>query len=201
MLAWLLGSQTKGQTTRQQLLQMLQLMIVVSSAYMTWKAAGLVLNTESPIVVVLSGSMEPLFYRGDILFLYRSPYHATTPPSGDKRAPDAVLEVGEITVYKLAGKDIPIVHRVVASHHTPTAQKKRHREVEYVLTKGDNNGADDRGLYNTNQDWLHERDIMGKVVGYIPYVGMLTIWMNDYPLLKYALLAALAIYTLTHREQ
>ena len=27
-------------------------------------------GTESPIVVVLSGSMEPAFYRGDVLFLY-----------------------------------------------------------------------------------------------------------------------------------
>ena len=27
-------------------------------------------NSQSPVVVVLSGSMEPGFYRGDILFLY-----------------------------------------------------------------------------------------------------------------------------------
>ena len=27
-------------------------------------------DLESPIVVVLSGSMEPAFYRGDLLFLY-----------------------------------------------------------------------------------------------------------------------------------
>ncbi|KAF9448109.1 hypothetical protein P691DRAFT_792911 [Macrolepiota fuliginosa MF-IS2] len=34
-----------------------------------WKGPGLVTNLESPIVVVLSGSMEPAFYRGDLLFL------------------------------------------------------------------------------------------------------------------------------------
>jgi signal peptidase len=28
-----------------------------------------VTGSESPIVVVLSGSMEPAFYRGDLLFL------------------------------------------------------------------------------------------------------------------------------------
>lgn len=208
MLSWLLGK-SQGETQRQQLLQLLQLLMVVSSAYMGWKASALLFNTESPIVVVLSGSMEPLFYRGDILFLRLPHSHATTVPDnpGVSAAP---LQVGDITVYKLAGKDIPIVHRVVHAHYTPTSatstksttsSKKQYREIEYVLTKGDNNPQDDRGLYNTNQDWLHERDVMGKVVGYVPYVGMLTIWMNDYPFLKYALLATLAIYSLTTREQ
>jgi signal peptidase I len=59
--------------------------MIVSSALMVWKGlfvlsgtgsfyfriSQLVLDcSESPIVVVLSGSMEPAFYRGDLLFLY-----------------------------------------------------------------------------------------------------------------------------------
>ena len=44
-------------------------------------------GSESPIVVVLSGSMEPAFYRGDLLFLHL--------PAG------APVRVGEITVFKL----------------------------------------------------------------------------------------------------
>jgi hypothetical protein len=48
-----------------------------------------------------SGSMEPLVYRGDIMFLWR---------------PNRPYRVGDITVYKLDGKDIPIVHRVIAEH-------------------------------------------------------------------------------------
>lgn len=43
-----------------------------------------------------SGSMEPGFWRGDILFL-----HLGSEP----------FRVGDIVVYKLPGKDIPIVHR------------------------------------------------------------------------------------------
>jgi signal peptidase len=42
--------------------------------------------------------MEPAFQRGDLLFLWN-------------RAPRA--EVGEVVVYNVRGKDIPIVHRVV----------------------------------------------------------------------------------------
>lgn len=49
-----------------------------------------------------SGSMEPAFYRGDLLFL-------TNPPA--KR-----YATGDITVYKIPGADIPIVHRVLETH-------------------------------------------------------------------------------------
>jgi signal peptidase len=36
---------------------------------MIWKSLMLITQSESPIVVVLSGSMEPAYQRGDILFL------------------------------------------------------------------------------------------------------------------------------------
>lgn len=49
-----------------------------------------------------SGSMEPAFYRGDLLFL-------TNP--ADQR-----YQTGDITVYKIPGADIPIVHRVLETH-------------------------------------------------------------------------------------
>ena len=51
---------------------------------------------------LLSGSMEPAFYRGDLLFL--------TNPSQQR------YDIGEITVYKIPGADIPIVHRVMETH-------------------------------------------------------------------------------------
>jgi signal peptidase len=66
------------------------------SAVMIWNVLKLSLWTESPVVVVLSGSMEPSMYRGDILFL-----HKVTP-----------IENGDIIVYSLEGENIPIVHRV-----------------------------------------------------------------------------------------
>lgn len=49
-----------------------------------------------------SGSMEPAFYRGDLLFL-------TNPPN-------TRYQNGDITVYKIPGQDIPIVHRVLETH-------------------------------------------------------------------------------------
>ena len=35
---------------------------------------------------------------------------------------------------------------------------------------------------------------------FLPYVGMVTIIMNDYPMLKYGLIAVLAILVITSKE-
>lgn len=65
-----------------------------------WKTLSVVADSPSPIVVVLSGSMEPAFQRGDLLFLWNRNLKNET-------------EVGEVVVYNVRDKDIPIVHRVV----------------------------------------------------------------------------------------
>jgi hypothetical protein len=46
--------------------------------------------------------MEPAFYRGDLLFLTN---YSTEP-----------LRVGEVCVFKIRERDIPIVHRIHAIH-------------------------------------------------------------------------------------
>lgn len=95
---------------------------------MLWKGLGLLTNSESPIVVVLryvllsllgggslsldfrSGSMEPAFYRGDLLFL--------TNPLKER------YQTGDIPVYKIPGVEIPIVHRILKAHDvSPKASK------------------------------------------------------------------------------
>jgi signal peptidase len=35
---------------------------------------------------------------------------------------------------------------------------------------------------------------------FLPYVGMVTIIMNDYPMLKYGLIAVLAVLVITSKE-
>jgi signal peptidase len=131
---------------------------------MIWKTLILITGSESPVVVVLSGSMEPGFYRGDILFL---------------RQPAEPLAPGDIVVFNTDGREIPIVHRVIKVHqHSASAS-----DVD-ILTKGDNNWGDDRSLYPRGQLWLGRSNIMGKVVGYLPSCGQATIILNDVPLLK-----------------
>jgi signal peptidase len=171
----------KRMNKRQQLSQLVNLGLIVSSALMIWKGLILFTGSESPVVVVLSGSMEPGFYRGDILFLNMG--YSNNP-----------IRVGEIVVFNIDGRDIPIVHRVIKIH-----ERKPGGHID-ILTKGDNNYGDDRTLYAQGQSWLNAKHIMGRVVGYLPYVGQVTIIMNDYPMVKYVLIGVLALFVLTSKE-
>lgn len=161
--------------------------------------------------------MEPAFQRGDLLFLWN-------------RAPRA--ELGEVVVYNVRGKDIPIVHRVVRTFPEVEGKAKKVKEVkEYVylsalvafvylivanvyplsastvpnnmlLTKGDNNVADDTELYARGQDYLNrEEDIVGSVRGYIPMVGYVTIMLSEHPWLKTVLLGIMGLTVMLQREQ
>src|SRR5947209_20212288 len=86
---------------RQLAAQVLNFGLILSTAFMLWKTLSVVTNSPSPIVVVLSGSMEPAFQRGDLLFLWNRGINT---------------QVGEIVIYNVEGKNIPIVHRVVRRH-------------------------------------------------------------------------------------
>ncbi|KAF1892650.1 hypothetical protein Lal_00031921 [Lupinus albus] len=57
---------------RQSFSQLITLGLIVSSALMMWRGLMYFTGSESPIIVVISGSMEPGFKRGDILFLHKS---------------------------------------------------------------------------------------------------------------------------------
>ncbi|GKB47497.1 hypothetical protein Tco_0898250, partial [Tanacetum coccineum] len=55
-----------------------------------------------------------------------------------------------------------------------------------ILTQGDNNrAAVDSPLYASGT-LLNEKDVMGRVYWYIPYLGWFTILTNQYPLPKTA---------------
>ena len=136
-------------------------------------------SSESPVVVVLSGSMEPAFQRGDILFLDNSASRGA--------------RVGEVVVFKIKEREIPIVHRILKVHEDADGN------VE-LMTKGDNNRVDDRGLYAAGQMWLQREDILGRAVGTLRYVGMVTIMLNDYPMLKYVLVGLMGLFVLTNKE-
>jgi signal peptidase I len=109
--------------------------------------------------------MAPAFSRGDILFLNNWP---------------APIATGEVVVFNIDGRDIPIVHRVIKVHdRAPAAAAAADLEsgggkrlalpargpAQDILTKGDNNWGDDRALYARGQKWLSRDNIMGRVVG------------------------------------
>ncbi|KAK7818152.1 uncharacterized protein LOC112008971 [Quercus suber] len=164
---------------RPTLSQAVNLGLILTSALIIWKGLICITGSESPVVVVLSESMEPGFQRGDILFL-----HMSKDP----------LRAGEIIVFNVDGHDIPIVHRVIKVH-----ERQDTGEV-YILTKGDNNDDDDRVLYAQGQRWLQRHHVMGRAVGFLPYVGWMTIIMTEKPIIKYIIIGALGLLVITSKD-
>ena len=124
-----------------------------------WSLLQAVTGVESPLVVVLSGSMEPAYFRGDVLLLA-------------KRAEPVV---GDIVVFRLPEQDIPVVHRVMQAKHDMQSNQKTY------LTKGDNNKVSDESIYKAGglkRPHLVDNDIVGNVVASIPLVGYATIYMQ-----------------------
>ena len=164
---------------RKTLAQFLSLCMVFTSAYMVYRTLGVVANTDTPAVVVLSGSMEPAFQRGDILFLWNA---------------NPRVDVGDVVVYDTKRRSIPIVHRVVHEHRGPNKQ--------LVLTKGDNNPLNDLDLYEHKQMYLdRDRDINGGMVwGYIPKLGYATIKMAEDQRIKMLFLGGALVLHLLQNE-
>ncbi|OAA35546.1 microsomal signal peptidase 18 kDa subunit [Metarhizium rileyi] len=167
------------QNPRQAAAQLMNFALILSTAFMMWKGLSVASDSPSPIVVVLSGSMEPAFQRGDLLLLWnRNVWQETA--------------VGEVVVYNVKGKDIPIVHRVVRKFGSGDKAK--------LLTKGDNNNADDTDLYARGQDYLERKDIIGSVIGYFPFVGYVTILLSEHPWLKTVMLGIMGLLVVIQRE-
>jgi signal peptidase len=103
------------------------------------------------------------------------------------------VEVGEIVVFRIDNKDIPIVHRVLEHRFLEDGS-------EVFLTKGDNNVGDDRILYPQGQVWLKREQMVGRAVGFMPFCGHATILLNEYPAAKFGLIAIMLLYVLTSRE-
>lgn len=70
-----------------------------------------------------------------------------------------------------------------------------------ILTKGDNNVADDNELYAKGQNYLdREKDLIGSVRGYVPAVGYVTILLSEHPWLKTVMLGIMGLMVVLQRE-
>lgn len=171
-------------------------------------AMGLILATPSPMVIVVSGSMEPTYYRGDVIVLQgvapgsllahevnlQRPTlknvplvdFARTDYVNDKIIFENEQEVpfnrsSDIVVYFSELKQQPIIHRAVA--------KIRTQDGWYVITKGDNNKIVDQecgiiapGYSIKNCISLYAipvEKIEGKAILRIPMIGCAKLWIFD----------------------
>jgi signal peptidase len=143
------------------------------------KGLGLILDTELPIVAVMTGSMVhdatthyrhyqflgenfgyteeeinswPIkngFRPGDVLII--------------KGIPEEELEVGDVIVFTYEGQPVPIIHRIVTID-----------ENGYPYTKGDHNPTldPDCNLYEGETRCWERTSIKGKAVLWIPFLGI-----------------------------
>ena len=166
----------------------LMIILVVAIVFGFWFGSQIVLNTPYPALAVASGSMctlpgsycdgwthpfEPTLHVGDLIIIQG------VKPEEIKAAP---IPEGDIIVFHQPYADGElIVHRAVADQ---TIDGKI-----FFQTKGDGNASPDSTL-------VSEDNLVGKVVLRIPWVGHVSLLMNNsFGILIIALLLVILIIT------
>lgn len=146
------------------LVSLATIFIIIVGVFVVYFLLQLFLNTQYPVVIVISDSMEPSIHRGDLLFIRGiDPVDIKEGTIEDKE--------GDIVVYDARGlwddaPEDPVVHRVVSKWYNDTTQKW------YFYTKGDAN-------FHIDMAVIPEDRIHGVVFGGIPYIGLIKIVLID----------------------
>jgi len=158
-------------------------MIVIAffGSFLVYFILQISLNTESPIVVVISPSMEPNIHEGDLLFVMG--IDAEKIKNGTAEDQDGDVIVFDARGLWFTAPQEPIVHRVIGKYLI--------EDVWYFRTKGDANSLPDGVL-------IPESRVIGVVIGRIPYIGWVKIFLTDSGLLipLLVIISALLIYSI-----
>lgn len=131
------------------------LAIILVSIVAFWFGLRTYFRTNFPMLAVASGSMVPTLNVGDLIVV-----------QGGLSVSDVVAEyeTGDVIVFHKPGNpDELIVHRAVEKHGSEGNL--------YLQTKGDHNAGKD--------PWnIYESDLVGKVVGVIPYFGHVPLFVH-----------------------
>lgn len=139
------------------------LVFAFAFAWMIYTGLGLLLGTASPMVIVVSGSMEPNLYRGDVVVLTGATVNTLNAPvidfstqnlskvSLDQIATLQPLDDKSVKVNFFTGQELTVPHQSTDDVIVYFSEFKRieiiHRAVAkikgadgtFILTKGDNN--------------------------------------------------------------
>ena len=123
----------------------------------------IVLLAAQHLNVVVSGSMEPAFYRGDIVMVEKADFLGI-----NEFNPDDV-QVGDVVVYDATWFDQPVIHRIIDI-------KEINGTTMYVI-KGDNNQYPDPYYVESSQ--IKEKVVtFGDNLVVIPKIGYLSLWLR-----------------------
>ncbi|KAL9363622.1 hypothetical protein Peur_046407 [Populus x canadensis] len=170
---------TKSMKIRDTLTQFITLGMIASTVLIIWK-----------VLMCLTGSESPVVVQGDILFLHIS------------KAP---VRIGEIVVYNVEGRPVPIVHRVIKVPISARFHLFRYLSMLVIVYYA--NPFDDRSLYANGQHWLKPQQIIGRATElyllscrFVPYVGWATIIMTEKPIIKYMFIGVLGLLVITSKD-
>ena len=130
-------------------------------------ASALILGSRHPFMVMETNSMYPVLRVNDIAVV-------ASPPK------EHIYQVGDIIVYRHPWRPSDYVaHRIVAIEYS--------EDGIYYITKGDNNLDID--------PWsVPHENVEGQVIGKIPYIGVITRWINGYtPVIRLIFIASIAV--------
>lgn len=115
--------------------------------------------------VVVSGSMEPEFYRGDIVVVEKANLFGL----GIQEFDPNDVQVGDIVVYNAEWVDEAVIHRVINITEINGST--------YFVIKGDNNDVPDPYYVSPNQ--ITDRVVtLGDDPLIIPYIGNINLWLR-----------------------
>ena len=115
--------------------------------------------------VVVSGSMEPEFYRGDIVVVEKANLFGL----GIQEFDPNDVQVGDIVVYNAEWDDEAVIHRVINITEINGST--------YFVIKGDNNDVPDP--YYVSPDQITDRVVtLGDDPLIIPYIGNINLWLR-----------------------
>lgn len=103
--------------------EVVDIIIAFVIAFVFYQGLTFALNTNQPVVSVVSGSMEPVLHRGDLLLVQGRD----------------VYEVNDIAIYQKPEDQFTIVHRIIE------------KTEEGFIFKGDNNPGPDIAIVPQNR--------------------------------------------------
>lgn len=114
--------------------------------------------------VVVSGSMEPTFYRGDIVATVNTNTYGI-----QEFNPETDVNVGDVVVYDATWYNEPVIHRVIKEDIINGSK--------YFEIKGDHNGQSDPYLVSPSQ--IRSKVItLGDNLVIIPKIGYVTLFFR-----------------------
>lgn len=131
------------------------IIVLVSASYGAWAGLRFILQTEYPVLVVVSGSMIPTLNQGDIIII---------------RGVDlSQVSKGVIIVFRSPRDEHTlIVHRVQEIVKSSSGL--------FFVTKGDNNPVPDN--WNPSPG-VPAKLVVGSYIGRVPYVGFIVMKMRE----------------------